>query len=57
VNAAQADALRRIRDSQSHLLGLITTVLEYARGAAGAVSYEITEVPVEALLERAQSFA
>jgi signal transduction histidine kinase len=57
VNAEQAKALQRIRDSQAHLLGLISTVLDYARGAARAISYEITNVPVVELLERAQSFA
>ena len=57
VNAEQANALQRIRDSQRHLLGLINTVLDYAKGAAGAISYEVTDVPVVELLERAQSFA
>jgi signal transduction histidine kinase len=57
VNAEQAEALHRIRDSQRHLLGLINTVLDYAKGAAGAISYEITDVPVVELLERAQAFA
>ena len=57
VNADQAEALQRIRDSQRHLLGLINTVLDYAKGAAGALSYEFTDVPVVELLERAQSFA
>ena len=57
VNADQVLALQRIRDSQRHLLGLINAVLDYAKGAAGAISYEITDIPVVELLERAQSFA
>jgi signal transduction histidine kinase len=57
VNAEQANALQRIRDSQRHLLGLINTVLDYAKGAAGAISYDLTDVPVVELLERAQSLA
>ena len=57
VNAEQVQALQRIRDSQSHLLGLINTVLDYARGAAGAINYGIEDVSVVELLERAQAFA
>ena len=57
VNAEQVKALQRIRDSQSHLLGLINTVLDYARGAAGAITYEVADVPVVEMLQRAQSFA
>jgi signal transduction histidine kinase len=57
VNADQAAALARIRDSQRHLLGLINTVLDYARGAAGALQYDISDVPVDELLTSAASFA
>jgi signal transduction histidine kinase len=57
VNAEQAEALGRIRDSQRHLLGLINTVLDYARGAAGALQYDIGDVPVAELLADAESFA
>jgi len=57
VNADQAKALERIRDSQRHVLGLVNTVLEYARGAAHAISYEISDVPIADLLSSAESFA
>ena len=57
VNDEQARALQRIRDSQRHVLGLINAVLDYAKGAAGAITYDIVSVPVVELLERAQSFA
>jgi signal transduction histidine kinase len=57
VNAEQVEALARIRDSQRHLLGLINTVLDYSRGAAAAIQYEITDTPVAELLTSAESFA
>jgi signal transduction histidine kinase len=57
VTPDQAKSLSRIRDSQRHLLGLINTVLDYARGAAGAIRYEITDVVVGDLLASAEAFA
>ncbi len=57
VTEEQATALERIRDSQRHLLGLINTVLDYAKGAADAMRYDIVDVPVHELLASAASFA
>ena len=57
VTPDQAKSLARIRESQRHLLGLINTVLDYARGAAGAIRYEITDVVVGDLMASAEAFA
>ena len=57
VTAEQSTALQRIRDSQRHVLGLINMVLDYAKGAAGAIEYDITDVLVVELLASAESFA
>jgi signal transduction histidine kinase len=46
VTPAQADALARIQRSQEHLLGLINSVLNYAKLEAGRVQYDIGDVPV-----------
>jgi signal transduction histidine kinase len=46
VTDAQCTALGRIRASQRHLLGLVNEVLDYARIEAGAVHYEVRDVPV-----------
>jgi signal transduction histidine kinase len=52
VTDAQRAALARIQQSQRHLLGLITGVLDYSRVEAGAVSYRLADVPVgEAVAE------
>jgi signal transduction histidine kinase len=52
VTAEQRQALARIQQSQRHLLGLISQVLNYARVDAGAVTYAIADVPlVEALAD------
>jgi signal transduction histidine kinase len=52
VTDAQRHALARIQQSQRHLLGLINGVLNYSRVEAGALTYELAEVPVaEAVLE------
>jgi signal transduction histidine kinase len=47
VTEAQRTDLQRLQKSQRHLLGLINGVLNYAKIDAGAVSYEIGEVPLE----------
>jgi signal transduction histidine kinase len=57
VNAEQSKSLERIRDSQRHVLGLINTVLDYARGASHAIHYEMGDVPVDDLMSNAESFA
>ncbi|MGZ8455503.1 MAG: PAS domain-containing sensor histidine kinase [Gemmatirosa sp.] len=52
VTNAQRTALERIQRSQRHLLGLIAGVLDYSRLEAGAVAYDLADVPVvEAVAE------
>jgi signal transduction histidine kinase len=46
LTAAQQRDLERIRQSQEHLLGLISDVLSYARLGAGAVRYQLADVTV-----------
>jgi signal transduction histidine kinase len=46
VTNEQRDDLARIQRSQRALLGLINEVLNYARLDAGAVTYDVTDVPV-----------
>jgi signal transduction histidine kinase len=46
VTPEQREDLARIQKSQRHLLGLINGVLNYSRTVAGAVQYELRDVPV-----------
>jgi signal transduction histidine kinase len=46
----QRKDLGRIRHSQRHLLGLINGVLNYSRVEAGAVRYDIEDVPLDEVL-------
>jgi signal transduction histidine kinase len=55
VTAEQRQDLQRIQKSQRHLLGLINGVLNFARIETGQVSYQIANVPVNDLLETAES--
>jgi PAS domain S-box-containing protein len=50
VTDAQRADLARIQKSQRHLLGLINGVLNYAKVDAGAVYYEVTDVPLDEVL-------
>ena len=50
VTAQQAEDLRRIQASQRHLLGLVNEVLNYARIETGSVNYDITDVPLAAVV-------
>jgi signal transduction histidine kinase len=50
LTAEQREALDRIRRSQRHLLGLINGVLNYSRVEAGAVEYELADVPMSDVL-------
>jgi len=50
VTEEQVKSLERIQLSQRHLLGLINTVLEFSRTEAGAVEYELTEIPLDEML-------
>ena len=51
----QRDGVRRIQESERHLLGLINEVLNYTRVEAGAVSYELEAVPVGEALQAARA--
>jgi PAS domain S-box-containing protein len=50
VTPQQREDLARIQKSQRHLLGLISGVLNYARAEAGAVHYDVSDVPVAPVL-------
>ena len=50
VTTQQAEDLRRIQASQRHLLGLVNEVLNYARIETGSVHYELTDVPLAAVV-------
>ena len=50
VTSEQRSALERIQRSQRHLLGLINGVLNYAKIDAGAVSYDVADIPLAELL-------
>ncbi|MGZ8457382.1 MAG: PAS domain-containing sensor histidine kinase [Gemmatirosa sp.] len=50
VTPQQREDLARIQKSQRHLLGLINGVLNYSRAEAGAVHYEVADVPLDAVL-------
>jgi signal transduction histidine kinase/PAS domain-containing protein len=50
VSPEQGQALGRIQTSQRHLLGLINSVLNYTRVEAGAVHYDLTDVPLDQVL-------
>jgi signal transduction histidine kinase len=50
VTNEQLVALERIQRSQRHLLGLINGVLNYSRVEAGAVHYEVGDIPLEETL-------
>jgi signal transduction histidine kinase len=50
VTPEQRSDLARIQQSQRHLLGLINGVLNYARVEAGAVSYDVENVPLDEIL-------
>ena len=51
INDPQRNALERIKRAQSHLLGLINNVLNYARIEAGTLELRLEDVPVEELLD------
>jgi signal transduction histidine kinase len=50
VPTAHLEYLARIQQSQRHLLGVINSVLNFARIEAGSVAYEIRDVQIAALL-------
>ena len=55
VTEAQRDDLRRIQQSQRHLLGLINEVLNYARVESGALTYDVEDVALPGVLAVAES--
>ena len=55
ITDEQRADLRRIQQSQRHLLGLINQVLNYTRVDTGTVTYEITDVPVREALASAEA--
>jgi signal transduction histidine kinase len=55
VTEAQRTALSRIQQSQRHLLGLINQVLNYTRIDAGAVRYDLVDVPVAEAVATAEA--
>ena len=52
ISPQQREYLARIRNSQQHLLGIITDLLNYSRLEAGQVTYELTAVPLESVVDR-----
>ena len=50
VPSAHLEYLTRIQQSQRHLLGVINSVLNFARIEAGSVVYELRDVQIAALL-------
>ncbi|MET0399050.1 MAG: PAS domain-containing protein [Longimicrobiaceae bacterium] len=55
VTPQQADDLRRIQQSQRHLLGLINEVLNYAKLETGTVHYDVVDVSVREAITAAES--
>ncbi|MBB4636283.1 MHYT domain-containing protein [Longimicrobium terrae] len=50
VTQPQREALEKIHRNQTHLLGLINDVLNFAKIEAGHVQYELREVPLDEVL-------
>jgi signal transduction histidine kinase len=50
VSDAQREALDKIHRNQTHLLGLINDVLNFAKIEAGQVQYDVDDVPLNATL-------
>jgi PAS domain S-box len=55
VTPEQAEDLRRIQNSQRHLLGLINEVLNYARLETGTVHYDVQDIRVRDVLAAAEA--
>lgn len=51
VTAQQMDALRRIQRANTHLIGLVSDILDFARVEAGQIELRMAPVPVSAILE------
>ena len=55
VTPAQSEALGRIKNSATHLLGLINSVLDFARVEGGQIQYNIVPIPLEGLLRETEA--
>jgi signal transduction histidine kinase len=55
VTPEQVNAIERIRNSQQHLLGLINSVLNFAKVEAGRVEYMIESTPVAEAVRNVKS--
>jgi PAS domain S-box-containing protein len=55
VSNAQREALEKIHRNQTHLLGLINDVLNFAKIEAGQVQYELQDVPLDATLSAVEA--
>ncbi len=55
VTPDQRADLERIQRAQRHLLGLINGVLNYAKVDAGAVHYEVADVPLDEVLATSEA--
>ena len=51
VTEQQQGYLARIRGSQLHLLGIISDLLNYSRIEAGQVTYDLTVVPIQSVMD------
>ncbi len=56
VTDEQRTALARVQRSQRHLLGLINGVLNYSRIEAGAMEYDVADVPIDEVLSICEAF-
>ena len=55
VTPAQSEALGRIKHSATHLLGLINSVLDFARVEGGQIQYNIVPIALEGLLRETEA--
>ncbi|MFL5618901.1 MAG: PAS domain-containing sensor histidine kinase [Gemmatimonadaceae bacterium] len=55
VTEQQQEYLTRIRSSQLHLLAIVNDLLNYSRIEAGEVAYELSPLPLHAVVERVLS--
>ena len=51
LTETQREDLERIRVSQQYLLGIITDLLNYSRMEAGRMEYDLSPVPVQAIVD------
>jgi PAS domain S-box-containing protein len=51
VTEQQQSYLARIRGSQQHLLGIISDLLNYSKIEAGQVTYDLTAVPIQNVMD------